>query len=149
MTKSKHHPALADFSNKDTTFCSDKNTEILTKNETKDSTGNKSKPMSANEAKIRELENEIESLRHRMDAINAKLSENKNGRKREKNKHVVYIRDEIYPTYKKFRDSPNEPLKVTIKKIFAAAEKYLELTGVQNNMSLFNHQKTLQENLES
>jgi len=131
MTRSNNRSTLEGFSNKDIA----------------DSTGNKSKPISVNEAKIRKLENEMESLRHRMDAMNVKLSNPKNGRQR--NKRVVYIGDKIYPTCKKFQDSPSEPLKETIKKIFAAAEKYLELTGVQNNMSLFNHQKTLQESLES
>lgn len=47
----------------------------------------------------------------------------------EKKRDPVYIRDEDYPTVKKFRESDNEPLKETLPKVIRAAGRYLELTG--------------------
>jgi hypothetical protein len=46
-----------------------------------------------------------------------------------KKRDPVYIRDEDYPTVKKFRESDNEPLKETLPKVIRAAGRYLELTG--------------------
>ena len=122
--KKKRHPTLSDFNCKKTENC-----EVLNESRTVPGT------TPTLEAKFQELEKKL------MGAVDQKLNEklneyenkailvNRKSLSKKKNARVLYIPHEAIPTFEKFQEKADEPLKETLKKVLRAAEKYLELTG--------------------
>jgi hypothetical protein len=128
QNKKKRRPTLEDFGSKKTEDCEDAKTSI-------DEISNKSEPVPEPtvylDAKLQELTKTL------MGAVDQKFNEfqskmvfsDRKSLSKKKNERVLYIGDEAYQTFQKFRERPDEPLKEILKKVVRAAEKFLELTG--------------------
>ena len=128
QNKKKRRPTLEDFSDRKT---DDREEAKTLENENSEKNERPPEPIPSLDAKLQEFEKTL------MRAIDQKLNEfqakmipaDRKSHCKKKNDRVLYVGDETYPTFQKFKESPNEPLKETLKKVARAAEKYLELTG--------------------
>lgn len=81
-------------------------------------------------AEVRRLQGEISRLREEVDGIKVKGASSKTGVRYRKNKRVIYIPKK--PLYDKvldrLRQRTDEPMRVTIKKVFEVAAKLLGVT---------------------
>jgi hypothetical protein len=128
QNKKKRPPTLEDFSAKKMEDCEEAKTSI---NENPD----KREPI--HEA-IPSLDDKLQGFEKTLMAVmDQKLAEfqskmalgERKSLLKKRNDRVLYVGDKEYPTFQKFKESANEPLKETLKKVVRAAEKYLEITG--------------------
>lgn len=128
QNKKKRPPTLEDFSSKKTEDCEEAKTSI---EEISNEGESVPEPTVYLNAKLQELAKTL------MDAMDQKFNEfqskmvfgDRKSLSKKKNERVIYIGDEAYQTFQKFRERPDEPLKELLRKVARAAEKYLELTG--------------------
>jgi hypothetical protein len=128
QNKKNGRPTLEDFGGKKTEDRGEAKTAI---NENSNEGQPVPEAIPSLDTKLQEFENKM------MVAMDQKLSAFQNkivfgDRKslsKKKNDRVIYIGDEAYLTFQKFRGRQDEHLKETLKKVAWAAEKYLESTG--------------------
>jgi hypothetical protein len=126
--KQRKRPTLEDFNDKEKEDCEGAKTaieEISNKGESA------LEPTVYLDAKFQELAKTL------MGVMDQKLNEfqskmvfgDRKLQSKKKNERILYIDDEAYQTFRKFRERPDERLKETLKRVIRAAEKFLELPG--------------------